>query len=552
MDPDDSRGAAAGEPVGPGDSGNGGPGSEPSGHTGSTDLTIEAPGVNPESVVPWPILWRDRIQRRVKASPRYQWVVLSTALFGLFTVGFTITILAVAVPRMASDFGTAEATLTWVVTGPMLAFAIVGPAAGKLADTYGHRRIYLIGLAGAAVFAAATALSWSAPSLIAFRVLGATMGAACGPASMAMINKVFSRQARVQAMGYWSLVMAGGPVLGVVAGGPIVEAFGWRWIFIGQVPFVLAGLLIAFALLPDGERAARQPFDVIGTVLLGGTTAFAIFALNRGPIIGWDHPVVVGGFAWAPIGIGLFLWRQKVFAHPLIPLEYLRRRNFVFPIGALMLTNFAYMGGFIMTPLLLQNVLEYGETRTGLLSIARPLLFAIAGPIAGYLAVRVGERNAGTFGAICIVMSMVGLAQVAPGTPDPIIVLVLGLSGIGMGAASPAMAASIANAVSENDLGVAGAAQQMMSQVAVVSGIQILQTVQASRAETVGESAAYGDAYMVGAGVAAVGVVLALFVRSTKDVPSSPDLDIVAGPVSAPEPGRDGDASVAATVPSSR
>ncbi|MGY6499350.1 MAG: MFS transporter [Acidimicrobiales bacterium] len=534
MDPDDSRGDAAGEPGGSGDSSEGGTGSEPSGHTGSTDLTIEAPGVTPVSVVPWPMMWRERIQARVVDSPRYQWVVLATALFGLFTVGFTITILAVAVPRMADDFGTAEATLTWVVTGPMLAFAIVGPAAGKLADTYGHRRVYLIGLAGACVFAAATAASWSAPSLIAFRVLGATMGAACGPASMAMINKVFSREARVQAMGYWSLVMAGGPVLGVVAGGPIVEAFGWRWIFIGQVPFVLAGLLIAFALLPDGERAERQPFDIIGTILLGGTTAFAVFALNRGPILGWDHPGVIAGFAWAPVGIGLFLWRQKVFAYPLIPLEYLRRRNFVFPIGALMLTNFAYMGGFIMTPLLLQNVLEYGETRTGLLSIARPLLFAIAGPIAGYLAVRVGERNAGTFGAFCVVASMVGLAQVAPGTPDPFIVLALGLSGIGMGAASPAMAASIANAVSESDLGVAGAAQQMMSQVAVVSGIQILQTVQASRAETVGESAAYGDAYLVGAAVAAVGLVLAMFVQSTKDMPRAAREEPVPAPLGDP------------------
>jgi hypothetical protein len=172
----------------------------------------------------------------------------------------------------------------------MLAFAIFGPAAGKLADTYGHRRVYLLGLAGAGLFAAATALSWNATSLIAFRVLGATLGAACGPASMAMINRLFSREARVQAMGYWSLVMAGGPVLGVVAGGPIVEAFGWRWIFVGQVPFVLAGLLIAFALLPASERLPRQPFDAIGAALLGGTTAFAMLALNRGPLMGWDAP----------------------------------------------------------------------------------------------------------------------------------------------------------------------------------------------------------------------------------------------------------------------
>jgi EmrB/QacA subfamily drug resistance transporter len=523
VDPDDSTvGAGEADRSGERAGADGGARSGGSDHSGTIDLTIEAPGVDSVSVVPWPLMFRERIRHRVAKSDHYPWIVLATALFGLFTVGFTITILAVSVPRMASDLGAPEATLTWVITGPMLAFAIFGPAAGKLADTYGHRRVYLLGLAGAGLFAAATALSWNATSLIAFRVLGATLGAACGPASMAMINRLFSREARVQAMGYWSLVMAGGPVLGVVAGGPIVEAFGWRWIFVGQVPFVLAGLLIAFALLPASERLPRQPFDAIGAALLGGTTAFAMLALNRGPLMGWDHPLVVAGFAWVPVGAALFLWRQSRFAYPLIPLSYVRRRNFAFPIATQMVTNFAYMGGFIMTPLLLQDVLGYGETRTGLLSIARPLLFAIAGPIAGYVAVRVGERNAAAFGAVCVVLSMIGMAQVSPNSHDILIVGALGLSGIGLGASSPAMAASIANAVDERDLGVAGAAQQMMTQVAVVTGIQILQTIQASRVEESGVVGSYAEAYLVGAAIAAVGVVTALFVRSTKDlVPAS-------------------------------
>ena len=490
-------------------------------HDATTDLTIEAPGVSSISVVPWPLMIQARVRRRVAESPRYPWIVLATALFGLFTVGFTITILAVSVPRMANDLGSQEATLTWVITGPMLAFAIFGPAAGKLADTYGHRRVYLLGLLGAGLFAALTAVAWNAASLIAFRVIGATLGAACGPASMAMINKLFPPEGRAQAMGYWSLVMAGGPVLGVVAGGPIVEAFGWRWIFVGQVPFVLAGLLIAFALLPASDRMPRQPFDVLGAVLLGGTTAFAMLALNRGPLLGWEHPVVIAGFVWAPIGIALFIWRQARFAYPLIPLTYVRRRNFALPIATQMFTNFAYMGGFIMTPLLLQDVLGYGETRTGLLSISRPLLFAIAGPIAGYVAVRVGERNAGVFGAACVAASMVGMSLVSESSTDLLIVGALGLSGIGLGASSPAMAASIANAVDERDLGIAGAAQQMMSQVAVVTGIQILQTIQTARVDDVGTVSSYSQAYLVGAAVAALGVVTAFFVRSTKDLPGA-------------------------------
>lgn len=458
------------------------------------------------------------VRGRMAKSPRYPWLVLATALFGLFTVGFTITILAISVPRMAEEFNSVEATITWVVTGPMLAFAVVGPASGKLADIYGQRRVYLIGLAGAGIFAGFTATAWNPSSLIAFRILSATMGAACGPASMAIINRLFTREQRVQAMGYWSLVMAGGPVIGAVAGGPVVEAFGWRWIFIAQVPVVLIGFLVSFILLPESERLERVRFDFAGSVLLGSSSAAALLALNRGPIMGWTHPLVVAGFVYLPVGLSLFYARQKRIDYPLVPLEYLKRRNFTFPIITQMLTNFAYMGGFMLTPLLLQDVLGYGEARTSVISIARPLLFAIAGPVAGAVAIRVGERSSAVFGVAVIVLSMVGLAQVAPGISDLYIMGALGLSGIGMGAVSPSMAASIANAVDERDLGIAGATQQMMSQTAAVVGIQLLQTVQSTRVESVGLVSSYSQAYLFGGGVAALAIFSSLMIRSTKDV----------------------------------
>ena len=114
-------------------------------------------------------------------SPRYPWIVLAVALFGLFSVGFTITILSVSIPRIAEDLGSDTSTVTWVVTGPLLAFAVAGPAMGKLGDLYGHRRIYGLSMACVCVFAGLTAVAWSAGSLIAFRTLGAATGAAVGP-----------------------------------------------------------------------------------------------------------------------------------------------------------------------------------------------------------------------------------------------------------------------------------------------------------------------------------------------------------------------------------
>ena len=158
-------------------------------------------------------------------------------------------------------------------------------------------------------------------------------------------------------------------------------------------------------------------------------------------------------------------------------------------------------------------MLGYTETRTGLLSIPRPLAFAISGPIAGFLAVRVGEQTSTLVGATALVASMIGMAQVGVSTSDLVVLGALALSGIGLGASMPSLAAAIANSVDERDLGVVGASQQMVGQLGVVAGIQILQTVQQAREGAAGEAASYGDAYLVGAVVAAVAFVLALFLR---------------------------------------
>jgi len=455
-----------------------------------SELIFEAPGVDEVAVVPWPLLWRERVGRRAEQHEKYPWMVLVAALFGLFSVGFTITILSTSLGVISEDLGAPQSMLTWVITGPILAYAVLGPAAGKLGDVLGSRRVYLWSLAGVAT----------------------------GPASLAMINKLFPRERRAQALGYWSLVAAGGPVIGVVIGGPIVETYGWRWIFIGQVPMALLAMVVGFFVLPETDRHERTPFDVAGSVLLGAGVGAALVGLNRGPVMGWSSPFVVAMFVLAPLLLVWFVQVERSTEYPLIPLPYFRRRNFAFPIVNQFFTNFAYMGGFIVTPFLLEDVLGYGPAHTGLLSIARPLAFSIAGPIAGYLTVKVGERTNAVVGALFIVASMLALSTVGVGTSDLVIMGALALSGIGMGTASPALAAAIANSVDEKDLGVVSAAQQMVAQVGVVAGIQILLTVQQAREPVVGAAASYHVTYLVGASVAMVGAVLALFVRNTPRV----------------------------------
>jgi len=237
-----------------------------------------------------------------------------------------------------------------------------------------------------------------------------------------------------------------------------------------------------------------------------------LFALNRGPEWGWTHWVVVTGFVLAPVALALFVAIERRSRAPLIPLDYFSRRNFSFPIGVQFFSNFAYMGSFILTPIFLKDVFRYGETKIGLLSIARPLSFSLTAPVAGYLAVRLGERLAALVGTGLVVASMVVWTTVNPGAGNVHIMGALALAGVGLGVASPSMAASIANAVDEESLGIAGAAQQLVTQVGIVAGIQLAETVQAARASG-GQVASFHQAYLFLGLVGAAGIAAAGFVR---------------------------------------
>ena len=174
---------------------------------------------------------------------------------------------------------------------------------------------------------------------------------------------------------------------------------------------------------------------------------------------------------------GLFVWRELTFATPLIPTRYWRRRNFVFPMGMQGFSNFAYFGGFFLFPLLMEQVYGYTVSEVGFVSVARPLVFAISSPIAGYMTVRTGERFATVVGATAVLVSMVVFATLGPSSGLGIMVVALALSGLGMGVALPATSSTMANEVAASEYGVMSAAQLMATQVGEVAGIQVVLTL---------------------------------------------------------------------------
>lgn len=502
-------------------------------------------------VVPWPLLFRHRLHHKVRRSDRYQWWVLWTVLAGLLSVNITFTVFVVALPQVARQLHTSVSTLTWTSTGPLLAFGVAAPVLGKLGDIRGYRRLYLWGLVGAAVCVVLTATAPTAGVLIGARLLDGVEGAATGAASMALMLQVFSNEDRVKAMGWWALVGAGGPVIGVTVGAPVIQYLGWRALFWGELPLMAMAAALALIVLPGRERdpltdgrseaqpdaqpdgangpaptaaptpVAEPPYspwrhlDWTGSFTLTGSVTAGLLALNLAPAHGFASPLILGIFGISIALGGWFVIQEQRTDHPLIPLRYFRLRNFTFPLVAKALTNFSYMGGFFLFPLLMEGIYGYSETRAGLVSTARPLLFSIIAPVAGYTAVVIGERISSVVGTLVLAASMVLFTQIGAHPSLVFILIALALSGAGIGIVTPSTTSSSSNEVDLDELGVMSAVQQLVTQIGVVAGIQVMVTVQASSRGGVGSLASFHRAYLVGVVVALAATVCAFFMRNT-------------------------------------
>jgi MFS family permease len=500
----------------------------------------------------WAVLLRRRVIARAERSPRYRWWALTALLAGLLSLNITFTVFVVALPTVKGDFHTNFSVLTWASTGPLLAFGIAAPFFGKAGDLFGHRRLYLFGLAGAMVSAILTATAPNVGMLLFARALDGVQGAATGTASMALILQLFQPEERVKALGWWSLVGAGGPVLGVTLGSPIIQYFGWRALFWGQLGLLVVAAVVVALLLPSRRRARLEGvsgsspgangavdatagevggeqsasgwkgMDWVGSWSLAGAVTAAMLVLSIGPIVGWTSSGVIASGVCAAGFVVLFVWRELTFASPLIPTRYLRRRNFMFPMGMRAFSNFAYFGGFFLFPLLMEQVYGYSVSRVGFVSVARPLLFAISSPIAGYVTVRTGERAATLAGATSVLASLVLFATLGPSSGLGIIILALALSGLGMGVALPATSSTMANEVAASEYGVMSAAQLLATQVGEVAGIQVVLTLQESIARHSGLGNVHRSplllhsfqiGFWVAALMAAAGVACAFFMR---------------------------------------
>jgi EmrB/QacA subfamily drug resistance transporter len=455
---------------------------------------------------PLPPGLRRRLVERLEASGSYPRWVLWAALAGMFATTFPITILTIALPSIAVEFGTRETTMAWVISAPMLFSAIALPLMGKLGDLYGHRRVFLLGFAAATLTAVATAFAWDAPSLIGLRTLAAVVGGATQPASMALIFSVYGARDRIQAMGWWSMTGAAAPALGLVAGGPLVEWLGWRVVFVIQAGFSLAALaLAAFVLRETPSRRVR--FDLVGALTLATGLSGLMLALGRARDVPLLSPDILGGLLVGVAGIAWFVRVERRTEEPLISLDYFRRTAFSAAILSNAAMGAAYMGAFVLAALVLIHTFELSIAEAAMFMLMRTLTLTLASPLGGRLGARVGVRAAALVGAGTMTLALLVIAFGTLRASLSAVGVGLVLQGLGHGLALPSLTSAVAEAVPDHDLGIASAANRLTAQIGTSFGITALTIAYGGLNTGVG----FARAFALGALLAAISLLAAGF-----------------------------------------
>ncbi len=467
----------------------------------------------------------ERVAARLDHNGRYPRAVLLVALTGLFATTFPVTVLTLAIPTIARDFDTSQASLAWLITLPVLASALALPVLGKLGDLYGHRRIFLIGFALATVTTALTATAGSPGLLIAWRTLSQVAGGSTMPSSLALINSVHRGRSRAQAMGWWSMIAAGAPVVGLTVGAPVIDALGWQTLFLMQAGLMVVPVFASWLVLRETPRRVAT-FDIAGAVALATGIGPLLLGVNQVPEWGVASPAVGACLAVGALGLVAFVVIERRVAAPLMPLSFFSNRNVASALTSGFFTSAAYMGGFFIASLLLVEQFGYSLSSAVPILAIRPALFAASSPLGGRLAGRAGSRVATIAGALALAAGMTGLA-VGSAADSLAVVVAVGFlcQGIGFGLLRPAITTALADAVDERDLGMAGAAERLTGQVGVAFGITILATVYG------GDLDGFAPTFAIGAVFAVLGMVAALGMHRRQARVVGPEHDHAQAPV---------------------
>ena len=346
--------------------------------------------------------------------PAGRWV-LAAAVLGSSMAFLDMTVVNVALPAVRRDLQAGVADLTWIVnayTLTLAAFVLVG---GSLGDRVGRRRIFMIGTAWFGAASLACALATDTGVLVACRALQGVGAALLTPGALALLQSTFRAEDRSRAIGAWSGLAGIAGAVGPLVGGWLVSVGSWRWIFLINVPVVLVVLAIAARHVPESrDLRAPAPLDLTGAVLAVTGLGALSYGLSLWAERGLGDLGVQAGLTVGVLALGGFVVRERVAAHPMLPVDLFLVPRFGMTNLVTFLVYAALNGVFFWLVVTLQNVSDWGPLKAGLALAPITVLMLLFSPRAGALGDRVGPRIPLTLGPLVAATGVALLSRVGP------------------------------------------------------------------------------------------------------------------------------------------
>jgi EmrB/QacA subfamily drug resistance transporter len=452
---------------------------------------------------------------------RRRWLALYVLCLGVLMIVLDTTIVNVALPSIRSDLAFTETSLVWVVNAYMLTFGGFLLLGGRLGDVFGHRRVFLLGIALFTLASLACGVASTQFALVAARAVQGMGGAVVSAVGLSLIMNMFtSSEERAKAMGVYGFVCAGGGSVGVLLGGVLTTLLDWRWIFLVNLPIGIVVTLLCRSLIAPGQRDAGRSLDWPGAILITVALLLAVYAVVNGNEAGWTSASTLGLLAGSLVLCAVFLAVEKHVSHPLVPLALFRHRNLAVANVAGVLWAAAMFAWFFMSALYMQLVLGYTPMQVGLSFLPANLIMAFMSlGASARIVVRWGLRGPLASG---LLIAAAGLALFARAPVDghflanvlPAMVLL----GVGAGIAFNPMLLAAMNDVDPEDSGLASGVVNTAFMMGGSLGLAVLASLAAARSarrtaggvgDIVALNAGYQVAFMVGAALAAATALLA-------------------------------------------
>jgi EmrB/QacA subfamily drug resistance transporter len=406
-----------------------------------------------------------------------KWLPLAAIGMGAFMLLVDVTIVTVALPDMAKALDTSFSSLQWVMDVYALVLAAMLLGAGSLADRIGRRKVYVGGLVLFAASSLACGLAPNAGLLIAARGVQGLGGAAMLATTMALLNATYQGRDRGVAFGIWGAINGAAAAAGPILGGLLTQQFGWRSIFLVNIPISIGAVVLTLKVLKESRNPKAGRIDLLGMITFTAAATAITFALIRTGTEGWTSTTTLGLFAAGAVAMALFVLVEVTVKEPMLDLRLFRNGAFTgIMIAAGLLTAAAFAYGAYLS-LWLQSVLGLSAIQAGLVMLPMSVVAFLVAAIGGRVFHEASPRLVIGVGLLIIGAGAFAQAILSAGSSWFAIMPGLAVAGIGVGLATPALSSAGMAAVAPERGGMASGAVNTFRQLGYAFGIAVLGSV---------------------------------------------------------------------------